>query len=92
MILVSLARAGALAAVLLLASAGAAAGPASASTLMGDVNGDCTVNGLDLSFEAVRYLTGVGSLLYAPKYDLNSDGIINILDIQIIAVHFGETC
>lgn len=80
------------AAAVVLATAGVAARPATASTLVGDVNGDCIVNGLDLGIEAQRYMTSVGSLLYAPRYDLNSDGVVNILDIQIIAAHVGQTC
>lgn len=79
---------GVIAAVLLLAQARSA----SASTIVGDVNGDCAVNGLDLSLEASRFLTARGSLLYSPTYDLNGDGVVNILDIQIVASHFGTTC
>ncbi len=67
---------------------------ASVSSLaaVGDVNGDCIVNGLDLNLIARRFLTAVGSLLYSPAYDLNHDGVINILDIQIVAAHFGQHC
>jgi hypothetical protein len=65
---------------------------ARASTLIGDVNGDCRVDILDLALIARAYLTGVGSLLYSPKLDLNGDGVINILDIQIAAAHFNQHC
>jgi hypothetical protein len=65
---------------------------AQASSLVGDVNGDCKVNVLDLSLEASRYLIGIGSLLYSPTYDLNHDGVINILDIQMVAAHFNQSC
>lgn len=63
-----------------------------ATTLVGDVDGDCRVDLTDLTVAAGRYLTAVGSLLYAPAYDLNHDGVINIADIQIIASHFGQRC
>ena len=65
---------------------------ASGSSLVGDFNDDCSVNALDLSLIAHRYLTGVGSLLYAPQYDLNHDGFINVLDVQIAAAHYLEHC
>jgi hypothetical protein len=63
-----------------------------ASDLLGDVNGDCTVNVLDLSILSSRYLTARGSLLYRPEYDVNGDGVINILDLQVVAGHFGTAC
>ncbi len=63
-----------------------------ATPLVGDVNGDCAVNILDLSMIARRYLTAQGSLLYAPIYDLNGDGVINILDLQIVAARMGTRC
>ena len=65
---------------------------AEGSSLVGDVNDDCVVNVTDLVLVAQRYLTAVGSLLYAPQYDLNHDGVINIIDIQIVAAHYGEHC
>ncbi len=65
---------------------------AQASSLVGDVSGDCNVSVLDLSIEASRYLISVGSLLYSPTYNLNHDGQINILDMQIVASHFGQHC
>ncbi len=71
----------------------AAATPARASSpLVGDFNGDCTVNILDLSMIAHRYLAARGSLLYAPMYDLNGDGVINILDIQMVAARLFTRC
>lgn len=63
-----------------------------ATTLVGDVNGDCKVNLTDLLLVASRYETAVGSLLYSPRYDLNHDGVINIIDIQTVAAHYGQRC
>ena len=65
---------------------------ASADTLVGDVNGDCAVNVLDLSKIAASYLTGVGSLLYSPALDFDHNGVINILDVQVVAAHYGQHC
>ncbi len=63
-----------------------------ASTLLGDVNDDCTVNVLDMSIVSSRYETARGSLLYSPQFDVNGDGVINILDLQTVAGHFGTHC
>ena len=65
---------------------------APAPQLIGDVNGDCVVNILDLTLVGERYLIGIGSLLYSPRYDLNGDGVINILDIQTVAAYFLQHC
>jgi hypothetical protein len=63
-----------------------------AVSFVGDVDGDCAVNTPDLTLEAERYLTAIGSQLCAPRYDRNQDGVINILDIQILFAHFLERC
>ena len=77
---------------LVLLAAALPAHVATASSLVGDVNDDCTVNITDLALVARGYLTSVGSLLYAPQYDLNHDLVINILDIQIVAAHYLQHC
>ncbi len=78
--------------VALLLGAGALAARPASAALIGDVNGDCQVNLLDLSLVASRYGYSIGSLLYSPRYDLNHDGIINIFDVQIVAGHIGQHC
>jgi hypothetical protein len=65
---------------------------ASASSLEGDVNDDCAVNSIDLALVASRYGAFWGSLLYNPVYDLNHDRKINVMDVQMVAVHSGELC
>jgi len=67
-------------------------GSASASSLVGDVNDDCTVNVVDLYLAASHYGYKYGSLRYSPIYDLDSDRDIDIVDLQIIASHAGDSC
>lgn len=46
-----------------------------------------TLDGLS---ESLSYTNGTITVKY-PTWDVNEDGITNILDIQIVASHFGET-
>lgn len=43
----------------------------------------------DGTSESLSYINGTVVVKY-PNWDVNEDGIINILDIQIVASHFGE--
>ena len=65
---------------------------ASAATIPGDLNGDCTVNSTDIYLVASRYGATRYSLRYVAAYDLNHDGRISIADVQAVAVWFGTTC
>lgn len=40
--------------------------------------------------ESLSYTNGTITVKY-PSWDINEDGVTNILDIQIVASHFGET-
>ena len=51
-----------------------------------EVNGDGTVNILDLVFVAGQFGQSGDSL----KADINGDGTVNILDLVLVASHFGE--
>jgi Dockerin type I domain len=62
------------------------------TALVGDVDGDCRVSVLDLSLIAADFGYSFGSLRYIPAYDINSDGTIDIFDIQRAVAHFGEHC
>ena len=55
-----------------------------------DVNGDGTVNIVDISQVAAAFGYSTGDLLYRPECDLNSDGLVNILDLSTVAKKFGE--
>lgn len=60
--------------------------------LTGDVNGDGTVDILDLSIVALAYFTFEGDPKYNPDADLNKDGLVDMRDLSIVAVNYGNTC
>ena len=65
--------------------------------LEGDVAVDCEVNVLDMQFEAGRFGSSTGGMLYDEFWDVNSplqhgDGEIDINDIQFVYGRFGSTC
>ena len=41
---------------------------------------------------AIHWNTFAGDPDYDPTYDLDNDGDIDILDILLVAAHWGETC
>jgi len=84
-------RIAAIAALCAIVSSQLTPGVASAA-LIGDVNGDCKVDVIDLYIVGARFGATRGSLLYSPYYDLNGNGRIDAGDIQTVAVHAGETC
>jgi parallel beta-helix repeat protein len=58
--------------------------------LYGDVNGDGTVNILDVILVSEAFGTSQGDSNYDSPSDLNQDGRINILDTILVARHFGQ--
>jgi PKD repeat protein len=58
--------------------------------LIGDLNGDGTVDILDAIIFGNSFGKSVGDPDFNPKADLNGDGTINILDAIILAIHFGQ--
>jgi parallel beta-helix repeat protein len=64
--------------------------PWNSFVLYGDVNGDGTVNILDVILVSKAFGTSQGDLNYDPSSDLNQDGRINILDMILVAKHFGQ--
>lgn len=58
--------------------------------LIGDLNGDGTVNILDAIILAKSFFATRNSLNWNPKADINCDNIINILDAIIMGNHFLE--
>jgi hypothetical protein len=66
--------------------------------LEGDVNGDCAVDVVDQQLLAFRWGASIGSLLYNDRFDLepsgqiNSDGDIDIKDVQFVYGRHGSTC
>jgi hypothetical protein len=59
-------------------------------TILGDINGDGTVNILDISIVARAFSSTIGQPRYEPNSDLDSNGVINILDIAKVAREFGK--
>jgi parallel beta-helix repeat protein len=64
--------------------------PWSSFVLYGDVNGDGTVNILDVILVSKAFGTSEGDLNFDPSSDLNQDGRINVLDMILVAKHFGQ--
>ena len=60
-------------------------------SIPGDVNGDRTVNILDLVAVALSFGSTPGSSKWNPNADVNHDGIINIVDLTFVAIHFGQS-
>lgn len=58
-------------------------------TEVASVNGDRTVNVIDLQLVASRS-TGFGAYLLA--FDINKDGQINVIDLQLVAKRLDELC
>jgi hypothetical protein len=59
-------------------------------TLIGDVNGDGTVDVYDLTLAAVSFASNVGDPEYDERADINHDGTVDIYDLILIGKHFGE--
>ncbi len=57
--------------------------------LVGDLNGDCTVNHLDLAIMGAAYGTQRGDPDFDPRADLNGDGIIDYKDLAILGANYG---
>jgi hypothetical protein len=57
----------------------------------GDVNGDGTVNILDLTKIAVVFGKEKDDQDYDLDCDLNKDGVINIIDLTSAAINFGKS-
>jgi hypothetical protein len=53
-----------------------------------DVDGNGTVDRADLNAASADFGCSIGQSCYNPRYDLNADGVINIVDIATIAIVF----
>jgi parallel beta-helix repeat protein len=61
------------------------------ATLPGDLNGDGTVNILDVIQAASAFGSSPGQPRWNSQADINKDGLINILDLILIATNFGQS-
>jgi len=60
--------------------------------LFGDFNGDEQVDLNDIQAVASRWRMVYTDPAWNPRYDLNGDGIITVVDIMLVVAHWGETC
>jgi hypothetical protein len=60
--------------------------------IMGDVNGDGTVDMADVSLLIDAFMTYPEHPLWNPDADLNQDNSVDMVDISIVIENFGKTC
>lgn len=59
--------------------------------VVGDVNGDDTVDTLDCEMVAFAFGSRPNDLNWKPNVDINGDELVDIFDLVVVSVHFGET-
>ncbi|MBU1261994.1 hypothetical protein KJ640_03480, partial [bacterium] len=59
--------------------------------IMGDPSGDGQINMLDWPYIVDSFGSIAGSSTYNPSCDFNSDGQINLIDLMIFRLNFGES-
>ncbi|MGA9387910.1 MAG: hypothetical protein WBV70_03685 [Candidatus Bathyarchaeia archaeon] len=62
---------------------------ARADGLVGDFNGDGTVDIKDVAGASLAFGSYLGDPRWNPKVDLNGDNVIDMVDLVIIAKNFG---
>jgi len=60
--------------------------------LRADFDGDRAVTILDIQAVAARWRCRTGDLCYDPLYDMDNNGVINIVDIMKVVVDWGVVC
>ena len=60
--------------------------------LFGDLDCDCDVDVADIMEVAGRWRMTDDEPDWDPRYDLNHDGIITVVDIMLVAAHWGDSC
>ena len=61
-------------------------------SLFGDFDFNCVVNVADVMKVANRWRVVDTDPDWNPRYDLDNDGNIDIVDIMLVVAHWGETC
>ena len=61
-------------------------------SLFGDLDLNCVVDVADIQRVASRWRMVDTDPDWNRRYDLNGDGIITIVDIMLVAAHWGDTC
>src|SRR5271157_296301 len=59
-------------------------------TIPGDLNGDFSVNLVDLVIMANSYNRSTGDPKWNPNADIDSNGAVNLTDLVILALHYGQ--
>ena len=62
-----------------------------AAKLIGDINGDNTVNYIDLGMLGASYGLSIGDAGYNAAADLNGDNTVNYVDLGMLGAHYGES-
>ena len=62
-----------------------------AAELVGDINGDNTVNYIDLGMLGASYGLSIGDAGYNAAADLNGDNTVNYVDLGMLGAHYGES-
>lgn len=57
-----------------------------------DFNDDKTVNIIDSGAIRPHFNSQIGQVNYDPRFDLNADGKINIIDTEVLKFYFGKSC
>lgn len=60
--------------------------------LVGDINLDCVVDNTDARLVAAHWGAVAGSPGYDPRYDLDHNGRIDIRDLMLVTLKWGEHC
>jgi len=58
--------------------------------LLTDINGDGTVNIIDLASVAMAWGTRPGDPRWDPKCDIDENGLVNIIDLTLVALDWGK--
>jgi len=67
-------------------------GFANATLFIGDINGDCIVNIVDLATAGLAFNSKPGWANWNPKADVNRDGKVDILDLAAVGLNYGKRC
>ena len=71
---------------------GSGTGSAITIRLRGDVDVDCDVDLTDMILVAQAWDKRTGEPGFVAAYDLDANGLIDILDVMNVAVHWGDVC
>ena len=62
------------------------------SPLIGDVNGDCSVDVADLALLAARWKITPGDPGWQDAYDFDNDDVLTVIDLMSLQAHWNQVC